>query len=177
MTFKLWLVYLLFALFIVSIPLLDARAAKQGPKDTDPAKLAVLAIRQIADEIRACGEESNIVQTKDDKKKTRYYRLHWGPPTDVRFDVKASDSLVAPFEGVIEFSLFSGMSHWYLTSEEAKTGSDFALVSRTTRHRHNFRITDSSVQLDYRNYYDDKRQEWVLEQGSPMSCWERIGYK
>jgi hypothetical protein len=168
----------LLALFAASTARFAARAGEQEPKENapaDPAKVAVQAISEIADDIRACGEEVFINSTKE--KKPRYYRVRWGPPTDVRFDVKASDSLVARFEGVIEFSIFGGISYFYPTPEGAKTGSDFPSLSHTTRHRHVFRVNDSGVQLDYRNYYDDRSQVWVLEQGTPKSCWERVGYK
>ncbi len=156
----------------------DAQARHSaGASDAtvDPAKLAVQAMNKIADEIRACKGFSMFTATKK-KKLKYYYRTHWDPPTDVRFDVKTSDSLVAPFEGIIEFSTHFGVSPCLRTDDEASCAADRPPFSITIRHRHVFRISESGVQLDYRNTYDDKRQDWVLEQGKPDACWETIGY-
>jgi len=155
----------------------DAQARHSaGASDAtvDPAKLAVQAMNKIADEIRGCKESSMVVPTKE--KKPRYSRVRWGPPTDVRFDVKTSDSLVAPFEGIIEFSIHAGVSLYLRTADEATSAPDHPLFSSTIRHRHVFRISEAGVQLDFRSTYDDKRQDWVLEQGKPDVCWETIGY-
>jgi hypothetical protein len=167
---------------ISSLPKRSHTDAKSGAgnADVDPAKFAVQAMSKIADEIRACGELSNIGQTKE--RKPWYFRMHWGPPTDVRFEVKASDSLVAPFQGIVEFSIYFGLSQYSRTSDEAASAPDIPLLSETTRHRHAFRVGESGVQLDYRSYYDSQRQDWVLEQGKPPMgkppmCWELIGYQ
>lgn len=142
---------------------------------TDPLKLAVQEMSGIADEIRACEEWGNILPTKE--KKPRYTRMHWGPPANVRFDIKASDSLVTPFQGIVEFSIPFGMSYYSRSQDEATTAEDIPVLSSMTRHRHVFRIGASGVQLDYRSYFDDvRRKDWVLEQETPQLCWERAGY-
>ena len=151
----------------------DARQDSQAKSDA--GKKAVELMRKLADQIRSCDEDSNIYPTKE--KNPRYFRLHWGPPTDVRFDVKASDSLVAPFEGTVEFSIYSGSSLYSPTPADAEKAPDMPVISATTRHRHFFRINDSGIELDYRNLYDNQKQAWVLEQGKPSLCWERVGYK
>ena len=105
---------------------------------TDPLKLAVQEMSGIADEIRACEEWGNILPTKE--KKPRYTRMHWGPPANVRFDIKASDSLVTPFQGIVEFSIPFGMSYYSRSQDEATTAEDIPVLSSMTRHRHVFRI-------------------------------------
>jgi len=138
----------------------------------DNAKLAVRAMTKIVGQIRACNEWAKISRTKE--KKPRFFRMHWGPPSDVRFDVVTSDSLVAPFEGIVEFSIRAGVSRYSGTVESANTAPDMPLLSLTTRHRHVFRIGDSGAQLDHRSYYRSDRQDWVLEQGESDFCWEHI---
>jgi len=178
---------------------------------TDPAKLAVQAIAKIADQIRACGEQSLVLQSpgslvpgrvpRTDRKKTWYYRAHWGPPTDVRFDVRWTGSVGAPYEGVIEFSVYFNSSDYYLTPQEAAaaTADRPAQWGSTARHRHVFRVVGPDAQL-----YDRKRYEtWLtiatpvpfdeygegfpfqpllfaggrVVAGEPAPCWERIGYR
>jgi serine protease Do len=150
--------------------------AGQGPSASgpsgDPAKLAVGAISQMADEIRACKGSSMTVPTKE--KKPRYSRVHWDPPTDVRFDVKATDSLVSPFQGIIEFSIHAGVSLYLRTADEAASAPDNPMLSSTTRHRYFYRINGSSVQLDYRTYFNSQQQNWVLQQGKSDACWDRV---
>lgn len=166
---------------ISSLPKHTQRAEQAGQSPStsgpsgDPAKLAVDTMSKIADEIRACKGSSMIVPTKE--KKPRYSRVHWDPPTDVRFDVKATDSLVSPFQGIIEFSIHAGVSLYLRTMDEASSAPDNPMLSSTTRHRHFFRVAGSSVQLDYRTYFDSQRQDWVLEQGKPDACWELIRYQ
>ena len=77
-----------------------------GAPAANPAKLAVQAMSEVADQIRACARFSEVVPTKE--KKPHYSHIHWDPATDVRFDVTPSDSLVAPFQGIVEFSIHSG---------------------------------------------------------------------
>lgn len=139
----------------------------------DPAKLAVQAMGKTADEIRACEGFSEITPTKE--KKPHYSRIHYDPATDVRFDVRPSDSLVAPFEGTIEFSVYAGVSLYLRTADEAASAPDNPMLSSTTRYRYFYRINGSTVQLDYRNYFDKQSGNWVLEQGRPDMCWDRIG--
>ena len=153
----------------------SANGASPGGAATDPAKLAVQAMSKIADEIRACGGSSVFSPVKEKKLKF-YYRAHSDRPTDVRFDVKASDSLVAPFQGIIEFSIHFGVSPCSRATDES-CAPDRPPFSVTTRHRHFYRVNGSNVQPDYRTHFDDKRQDWVLEQGKPNACEERIGYE
>jgi hypothetical protein len=155
----------------------DVRAGHSPLDDStvDPAKLAVQAMSKMAHEIRACGEWTHTGQTRE--KRPWFYVLHAGPPTDVRFDVQATDSLVAPFEGTVEFSIYFGMSQYSRTATEAASAPDIPALSSTTRHRHFFRINDSGVQLDYRTLYDNQRQDWVLEQGKAGMCWDLVRYQ
>jgi S1-C subfamily serine protease len=164
---------------ISSLPrrnLSDAQSGSEagtGGAATDAAKLAAQAMSRIADEIRACEGSSTIIPTK--AKKPHYSRVHSDPATDVRFDVKTSDSLVAPFQGIIEFSIHHGLSLYLRTADEAASAPDNPMLSFTTRYRYFYRINGSSVQLDYRTYFDSQRQDWVLEQGKSDACWDRIG--
>jgi V8-like Glu-specific endopeptidase len=144
-----------------------------GPPPGDPAKLAVQAMSKIADQIRACEGVSRIFPTKE--KKPHYSRVHWDPPTDVRFDVKPSDSLVAPFQGIVEFSISGGISLYLRTMDEASSAPDNPMFSSTTRHRYFYRINGSEVRLDYRTYFDEQSGNWVLLQGKADMCWDRIG--
>lgn len=174
---------------------------------TDPAELAVQAIAKIADQIRACGEQSLVLRgpgwqvsdkvPRKDRNKMWYYRAHWGPPTDVRFDVQRSGSLVAPYEGVVEFSIYFNGSNYYLTEQEAAAATTDrpGQLGSTARHRHVFRVKDSVAQLYERKRYETwlGRGLWFDEQGTdppplhilgkavvagePAVCWERIGYR
>lgn len=152
----------------------DGVAEGNGPRTTttDPAQLAVQAISKVADQIRACEGSSQIFPTKE--KKPRYSRIHYDPPTDVRFDVKSSDSLVAPFQGTVEFSIHHGVSLYLRTPDEAATAPDVLPLSATTRHRYFYRINGSKVQLDYRTYFDSQKQNWLLQQGNSDACWDRV---
>jgi hypothetical protein len=123
--------------------------------------------------IRACKGFSEIIPTKE--KKSHYSRIHYDSPTDVRFDVKPNDSLVAPLEGTIEFSIYHGVSLYLRTTDEAASAPDNPMLSSTTRYRYCYRIDDSSVQLDYRTYFDSQQQNWVLLQGESDACWDRFG--
>jgi len=145
-----------------------------GAPTADPAKLAVQAISKIADEIRACEGSSAFTQAKDKRLKF-YYRAHSDPPTDVRLDVKLSDSLVAPFQEIIEFSVHSGVSPCSRAADEATCAPDRPPFSITTRYRYFYRINGSTVQLDYRTYFDSQQQNWVLRQGKSDACWDGIG--
>lgn len=138
----------------------------------DPTKLAVQAMSKIADQIRACEGFSEVVPTKE--RKPHYSRIHWDPATDVRFDVKPSDSLVAPFQGIVEFSIHHGVSLYLRTPGKAASAPDVLPLSATTRYRYSYRINGSTVQLDYRTYFDNQQQNWLLLQGKPDMCWDRI---
>lgn len=154
----------------------DAQVAEgDGPGTTaaGTAPLAVDAMSKVVDQIRACEGSSEIFPTKE--KKPRYSRIHYDPPTDVRFDVKPSDSLVAPFEGTVEFSIHHGVSLYLRTPDEAATAPDVPQLSATTRHRYFYRINGSKVQLDYGTYFDSQQQNWVLQQGKSDACWDRVG--
>ncbi len=96
----------------------ESRSSGSTPA-ADAAQVAVEAMSKIAGEIRACKGYSMIIPTKE--KKPHYSRVHWDPATDVRFDVKASDSLVAPFEGVVEFSVYHGVSLYLRTEGQASS--------------------------------------------------------
>ncbi len=154
-----------------------SEGSRRGPEPGSvTAQLAVQAISKIAGEIRSCAEHSGVVITEEEQSKFR--KLRMGPPSDVRFYAKASDSLVAPYEGVIEFSIAASLSPYYFSSrEKASAAPDYPFVTSTIRHRHVFRIADAGVQLDNRTRYDDKSEGWILEQGKPTECWERPGYQ
>ena len=138
----------------------------------DPAKVAVQAMTKISDEIRAC-EGSSLFTPAKDKKLKFYYRAHSDPPTDVRFDVKASDSLVAPFQGIIEFSIHFGVSPCSQATDDS-CAPDRPPFSVTTRYRYFYRISGSMVRLDYRTRFDSQQQNWVLQQGKSDACSDRI---
>jgi len=141
---------------------------------TYPAKLAVQAMSKVADRIRAC-EGSSVFTPAKKKKLNFYYRAHSDTPTDVRFDVKASDSLVAPFQGIAEFSVHFGVSPCLRADDEASCSADRTSFSITTRYRYFYRISGSTVQLDYRTQFDNQEQNWVLQQGKSGACWDRMG--
>lgn len=139
----------------------------------DPAKLAVQAMSEIADKIRACEGASMFTPAKE-KKLNFYYRTHADAPTDVRFDVKATDSLVAPFQGIVEFSVHLGVSPCLRADDLKSCAPDRAPFSKTTRYRYFYRIDGSTVELDRRSYFDEQQQTWVLRQGKSDQCWDRI---
>jgi hypothetical protein len=143
------------------------------PPTADPAKLAVQTMSKIADKIRAC-EGSSVFTPAKEKKLKFYYRAHSDPPADVRFDVKATDSLVTPFQGIIEFSVHFGVSPCLRTTDEATCSPDRSPFSITKSYRYFYRIDGSSVQIDRRTYFDSQQQDWaVLEQAKSDSCVER----
>lgn len=155
----------------------DAQAGDnkpQGPPPADSAKLAVEAMSKIADQIRACSGFSVFAPNRKKRPKL-YYRTHWDPATDVRFDVKPSHSLVAPFEGIVEFSVHGGLSACSRENDDSTCGPDSPLLSTTTRHRYFYRVNGSSVELDYRTYFDRQSGKWVLQQGNSNMCWDRVG--
>jgi S1-C subfamily serine protease len=144
-----------------------------GPT-TDPAALAVQAMSRIADRVRACEGFSEIIPTKE--KKPHYSRVHSDSPKDVRFDVTPSDSLVASFQGILEFSVHRGVSLYLRTAEEAASAADNPMLSKTTWYRYFYRINGSSAQIDRRTYYDTQEQKWfVLEQAKSDRCVEGAG--
>jgi serine protease Do len=146
-----------------------------GPPAADPTKLAVQAMSKIADQIRACEGSSKIIPTEG--KNPHYAHFHWDPPTNVRFDVKSSDSLVAPFEGIVEFSVHFAGSRDMQTAGEAASAPDYPTASRTIQYRNFYRINGSSVQLDSQTYFDSGQQDWLLRQGTSDACWDRIVYR
>jgi hypothetical protein len=143
-----------------------------GIPAADPAQLAVQAMSKVADQIRAC-EGSSIFTPAKDKKLNFYYRTHEDAPTDVRFDVKASNSLVAPFQGIAEFTVHFGVSPCLRADDPTTCSPDRAPFSITKRYRYSYRISGSTVQLDYRTYFDEQQQKWlVLEQAKSNRCVE-----
>ena len=155
----------------------DTQAGHSALNDApvDPAKLTVQAMSKIADEIRACAGTITASHTRE--KKPWFYVIHEDAPTNVRFDVQATDSLVALFEGTVEFSYHYGVSQYSRTAEQAASAPDIPALSATIRHRDFYRINESGVHLDYRTHYDYQRQDWVLDQGTPNMCWEPIAYR
>lgn len=147
---------------------------RQSPRVPDPAKLAVEAMGKVAGEIRAC-QGFSLFSPNRKKKPKFYYRTRWNPATDVRFDVKSSDSLVAPFEGIIEFSVHGGLSTCSRENDDSSCGPESPLLSTTTRHRYFYRVNGPSVELDYRTYFDRQSGKWVLQQGTPNMCWDQVG--
>jgi S1-C subfamily serine protease len=145
----------------------------RGTPAADPEQVAVQAMSKVADQISACQASSVFTQAKQ-KKLNFYYRAHGDSPTDVRFDVKASDSLVAPFLGIAEFSVHFGVSPCLRAEDEASCSPDRPPFSVTTRYRYFYRINGSNVRLDYRTYFDDNQQKWLLRQGKADACWDRI---
>jgi S1-C subfamily serine protease len=148
-------------------------SANSADEAADNAKLAVQAMSKIAEQIRGCAGFSEIIPTKE--KKPHYSRIHYDSPTDVRFDVKPNDSVVAPFEGILEFSIYHGVSLYLRTADQATSAPDNPMLSSRTRHRYFYRVTGSAVQLDYRTYFDSQQQSWVLQQGNSDACWDQIG--
>jgi len=146
---------------------------RPGPPAADPANLAVQAMSKIADQIRGCDGSSTIIKTKG--KMPHYAHLHLDPPTNVWFDVKPSDSLVAPFEGIVEFSVQFAGSRDMKTEAEAASAPDYPKASKTIWFRNSYRINGSSVQLDYQSYFDSQQQDWHSRQGNTNGCWDRIG--
>lgn len=150
-----------------------AGGSTPGAPVEDPGKLAVKAMSKIADQIRAC-EGFSVFSPAKEKKLNFYYRAHWDPPTDVRYDVKPSDSLVAPFQGIAEFSVHSGVAPCLRADDDASCSPDRTPLSITTRYRYFYRITGSTAQLDYRTYFDNQQQNWRLQQGKSVTCWEQL---
>lgn len=150
---------------------------KNQSRADNQRRAALDAIQRIADAIKACPESSRIVQTRE--KKPLYYRMYSGPPTDVRYDLRPIDSLVANFVGVVEFSVRFGTSRFARTPEETLNLPDmpFPFAPVTTRHRHVFRITDEGPELYDRAYFSVQPQRWILEQGTSTECWEAVGYQ
>lgn len=157
-----------------SLPKADQSDSKSTASEAapDPVKLAVQAMSKVADEVRACEGVDEVTPTRE--RKPHYSHFHSDAPTDVRFDVKETDSLVAPYEGIIEFSIHSGASLYLRTEDEAASAPDNPMFSFTTRHRYFYRIDGSRVQLDYRTYFDAQRQDWVLQQGNSDTCWDGV---
>lgn len=152
------------------------RGNTAGGQTSDPATLAVQAMSRIAERVRACEGFSEIIPTKE--KKPHYSRVHSDPPKDVRFDVTPSDSLVAPFQGVLEFSVHIGFSIYLRTAEQAASAADNPVLSKTTWYRYFYRIDGSSAQVDRRTYYDTDKQEWfVLEEAKSHRCVEAAAAK
>src|ERR1035441_9074357 len=93
--------------------------AQENPSTTQSEQAkAIAVITRVADSIRQCAANSQISQTKGNK--PLFYRFHSGPPTSVRFDLKQSDSLVAPYVGIVEFSIHTGTTHYWRTPAEAE---------------------------------------------------------
>ena len=166
--------------FTEAFPCKTQAADSRKKKDVrvDSTQAAVQTASEIADEIRACQELVSI-QSRSNKK-LHFNAIHEGPPTDVRFDVQTSDSLVAPFQGVVEFSIHQWFSQDAKTPEQAASAPEQKyLIFRglETRHRYFYRMGDSGVQLDRRTLFTDQPQGWVLEQGQPKKCWELVGYE
>ncbi|HVP54078.1 MAG TPA: hypothetical protein VMU45_03710 [Candidatus Eisenbacteria bacterium] len=112
------------------------------------------------------------------KKQVMHYRWHAGPPTDVRFDLQKSDSLVAPYTGIVEFTIHAGMTHWWPTPEQALADDCVSpLFCIDQPHRHVFRVGPKGAELQYRLAFDNSKGQWFQEEGAPSYCWEAIGYK
>ena len=143
----------------------------------DEKKKAIETVKHIADTIRNCGEESEVRRTTG--KKPLFYRVHEGPPSAIRFDLQKSDSIMAPYLGIVEFSTYHGATPYSTTPEQAAVDKREGplIFSWTTRHRHIFRILSDGFELDNRTYYNDNDQKWYLEDWTPASCWERVGYR
>jgi len=144
---------------------------------TDPAKLAVQAVSEIANQIKACPQTVLIRRGTD--KKLPFYAVREGPPKDVSFDVRPSDSLVAPFQGIIEFSTRISNSQDAKTPEQAASApeaySSLTLAPiYTWLHRYFYRVSGSEVYLDHRTFYDRARGEWVPDPDGRDTCWDRI---
>jgi serine protease Do len=145
-----------------------------APPVDDPEKLAVQAMSKIAAEIRACEGSSQIITTEG--KIPHYAHFRWDPPTNVRFDVKRSDSLVTPFQGVVEFSIHFAGSRDMQTADEAASAPDYPIASATISFRYFYRIDGSNAHIDHRTYFDNQQQDWLVRQ-EPTSniCVERAG--
>jgi hypothetical protein len=146
----------------------------------DEEKKAIETVTRIADMIRNCREKSEIHRTTG--KKPLYYREYEGPPSAVRFDLHKSDSVLAPYLGTLEFSTTRTVTPYVKTPQEAERDTRIAFLvwfpqSWTTRHRHVYRIRSDGFELDQRTYYDRNDQKWYLEESTPDSCWERVGYR
>jgi len=153
----------------------EAQPGSDGASDPDPIKLAVQAMRGIADEIRACEGINKIVPVNKGKR-TEYAHFHSDQATNVRFDVTRSgnDSLAFPFEGIIEFSVHFVGSRDMPTAAEAASAADYPTASRTISFRYFYRINGSEVQLDYQTYFDQQSGTWIVNESKKDSCWNRI---
>lgn len=160
---------------ISALPKRSSSDAQPGDRGApDPVKLAVQAMSKIADEIRACEGSSEIIRTEGTN--PHYANFHWDPPINVRFDVKPSDSLVAPFQGIVEFSVHFAGSRDMATAAEAASAPDYPTASATISFRYFYRINGSDVQIDRRTYFDSQQQEWLVrEQATPNICVEHAG--
>jgi hypothetical protein len=122
-------------------------AQTQSNPAANEEKRAVDAIRRVADQIRCCPEVTSVTQTKE--KKPWFVRSFWRAPTDVRFDLQRSDSLIAPFTGTVEFSVSSGMSRYWRTAKGAAS-DEVVVLPLTTRHRYFYRVDENGAHLDLR---------------------------
>lgn len=119
-------------------------------QDTSIPKAYSDQLQAIADQIKACKEE-DITPTDATAKQQSPVRLLDGPPLNVTWDIKRSDSLVKPFFGVIEFSTYARL--WAPEALMRKNQRVADLVNNEnaapvpTKHVYTFEISNGSMRL------------------------------
>lgn len=100
-----------------------ALANVSAAQSTNPDKNAIAAVRSLALKIEQCPAAEEVAQFKK-----QWVKVSWGPPMDVNFDVQKTQSIVAPYEGTITFSIPYSGSEQHKRQHEAQEDKNLRVL-------------------------------------------------
>jgi len=152
-------------LFICASFLIGPLAGSQDAKQMDASSRAeVERLRSIAIAIKAC---PRVAEWKD----TGIGTIYDGPPVNVVWDVKASDSIRAPYFGYVEFFLPREFSATKEECEKSHSCRDMIETTKPFRYRFEFDLGPDGLDLVRQLVRLASDKDWS-DARPDKSCWQ-----
>ncbi len=130
---------------------------------------AITATDKLVDSIKACPARVRIAQFKKE-----WVKETWGPPTQVKYDINRTASILNPFTATVDFSLTMQYGKHRKTREEAEADTDLKPLL-IGRYRNTYKITkDNNLVLESTLTNDVSSGDWVPRPHWADACWDEL---
>jgi hypothetical protein len=142
-------------------------------QDTIIPQGALEKLQSIVENIRACKKE-DITPVDPNAKERVSFTLFQGPPLNVTWDIKKSDSIIKPYYGVIEFVTYSRAWAPDALTQRSKKLSDFVtqanLKPASLKHRYIFEPVHGDMVLSTMTEIGPDSKE--ITEPRTYRCWQ-----